>query len=66
MCPLSVWVKVQLGVEWAEVCPALAYSLSRAVHGAEQMLPHSLLESLPHGKFFSTLLGEDKMTSGTL
>ena len=27
-CLVSVGVKVQLGVEWVEVCPALAYSLS--------------------------------------
>ena len=28
MCIISVGVKVQLGVECEEVCPALAYSLS--------------------------------------
>ena len=30
MCLASVGVKVQPGVEWVEVCPALAYSLSSA------------------------------------
>ena len=30
MCLVSVEVKVQLDVEWVEVCPTLAYSLSRA------------------------------------